>query len=241
MEIASRVNHTNLAGALNVVGKAQFIVPAREGYDFACVFNRQDESLHDEVIVLFHELGHAIHDLVSTTTYACLHGPHATPEDFGEAPSQMLEYWRWTQSVLRRPGRHYSYLSAEYLKTWNETHDAGTPRLAEILPYDMIAKLCESSSVFELRQLSVVAFRHDGQSSRESIPDRGLRFVLGMESHSTKAFSLIGMASFDVIHRKSPSKAFANFSHLAGSYGAGYFSISSEFTNPPSPSRAIAY
>ena len=29
---------------------------------------------HDEVVTLFHELGHGIHDLVSRTTYSRFHG-----------------------------------------------------------------------------------------------------------------------------------------------------------------------
>jgi Zn-dependent oligopeptidase len=43
---------------------------------------------HDEVVTLFHELGHGIHDLVSRTIYSRFHGT-STVRDFVEAPSQM--------------------------------------------------------------------------------------------------------------------------------------------------------
>jgi metallopeptidase MepB len=43
---------------------------------------------HDEVVTLFHELGHGIHDLVSRTIYSRFHGTN-TVRDFVEAPSQV--------------------------------------------------------------------------------------------------------------------------------------------------------
>ncbi|KAI0163961.1 metallopeptidase MepB [Xylariaceae sp. FL1272] len=185
---------------------------------------------HDEVVVLFHELGHAIHDLVSTTTYACFHGPDATSEDFGEAPSQMLEYWCWTPSVLKRLGKHYSYISPEYLKTWEETYGVGTPRPAEILPDDTIAKLCRTKSVnralSELRQLSIVAFDMMVHQAQDRFQIETWDLPFEWSCIRTKVLPLIGpeSLSFNAGDKTSLSKAFANFSHLVGSYGAGYYS-----------------
>jgi metallopeptidase MepB len=61
---------------------------------------------HREVITLFHELGHGIHDLVSKKIYPCFHGTN-TVIDFGEAPSQMLEHWCWEPSALKSLSSHY--------------------------------------------------------------------------------------------------------------------------------------
>ncbi|KAK1590128.1 metallopeptidase MepB [Colletotrichum navitas] len=66
---------------------------------------------HSDVLMLFHELGHGIHDLVSRTQLARFHGPMGTAVDFGEAPSQMLENWCWAPEQLSGLSRHYSYLS----------------------------------------------------------------------------------------------------------------------------------
>jgi metallopeptidase MepB len=60
---------------------------------------------HDEVVTLFHELGHGIHDLAGRT-YSCFHGTSVV-RDFVEASSQMLEHWCWTPSQLKSLSKHY--------------------------------------------------------------------------------------------------------------------------------------
>ncbi|KAI6848448.1 metallopeptidase MepB [Hortaea werneckii] len=74
-----------------------------------CDFDKPTEDRHrflqhQEVVVLFHELGHGIHDLVAKTEFARFHGA-STAEDFNEAPSQMLEHWCWHPEILKSLGR----------------------------------------------------------------------------------------------------------------------------------------
>jgi Zn-dependent oligopeptidase len=54
---------------------------------------------HSEAEVLFHELGHALHSIVTRANYARFAGTHV-PVDFVEAPSQMLQNWIWNKRVL---------------------------------------------------------------------------------------------------------------------------------------------
>ena len=61
---------------------------------------------HQEVVTLFHELGHGIHQLAGNTRNVYLQGT-ATAWDFVEAPSQMLENWCWTPSVLQSLSKHW--------------------------------------------------------------------------------------------------------------------------------------
>lgn len=61
---------------------------------------------HFEVVTMFHELGHGIHDLVSRTRYSVTHGTRVV-RDFVEAPSQMLENWCWNPSVLKSLSGHW--------------------------------------------------------------------------------------------------------------------------------------
>ena len=60
----------------------------------------------DDAETLFHEFGHAIHDLLSNVTYESLSGTN-TSTDFVEMPSQVHENWVLTPEVLDRFARHY--------------------------------------------------------------------------------------------------------------------------------------
>lgn len=60
----------------------------------------------DDAETLFHEFGHALHGLLSNVTYASISGT-ATPRDFVEYPSQVMEHWVLTREVLDRFARHY--------------------------------------------------------------------------------------------------------------------------------------
>lgn len=110
---------------------------------------------HDEVVTLFHELGHGIHDLVSKTIYSRFHGTN-TVRDFVEAPSQMLENWCWTPSQLKALSRHYSTLSPEYEAAWREQANGESKPSAQ-LPDELIQNLIKTKHVndamFNLRQL----------------------------------------------------------------------------------------
>lgn len=96
---------------------------------------------HSEVVTLFHELGHGIHDLSGRTRYSYFHGTNVVP-DFVEAPSQMLENWCWTPSVLKSLSKH-----------WDTN---------EQIPDDLVEKLVATkhfnSAIATLGQLNVGIF-----------------------------------------------------------------------------------
>lgn len=61
---------------------------------------------HAEVATLFHEFGHGLHNLLSQTRYGRFSGTQVA-RDFVEAPSQMMENWVWSPTVLKTFARHY--------------------------------------------------------------------------------------------------------------------------------------
>lgn len=103
--------------------------------------NKSTLLLHADVVLLFHELGHCMHDLASRTQYARFSGPDGAAVDFIEAPSQLLEYWFWDASVLKSISRHYSFLSSDSFQEWNDANNAHATQPPEKLPDDMITQL----------------------------------------------------------------------------------------------------
>ena len=66
-----------------------------------------DSSLltFDDGRTLFHEFGHALHQLLSDVTYAFISGT-SVARDFVELPSQLFEHWLSVPEVLEQHARH---------------------------------------------------------------------------------------------------------------------------------------
>lgn len=91
---------------------------------------------HQEVVTLFHEFGHILHQCLTQSRYLRFSGTD-TERDFVEAPSQMFEHWCWDPAILRGFSRHYR---------------TGEP-LPESTIGGMIAAKTLNSGVFYTRQL----------------------------------------------------------------------------------------
>src|SRR5262249_48079240 len=61
---------------------------------------------HDDVVTYFHEFGHVLHHILTTSELATYSGS-TTVRDFVEAPSQMFEEWAWSRDVLDLFAKHH--------------------------------------------------------------------------------------------------------------------------------------
>ena len=97
---------------------------------------------HDDVVTLFHEMGHAIHHLFSRVKERFVSGIHGVEWDVVEFPSQFLENFAYESEVLKRFARHY--------------------KTDELMPDDLMIKIKKSKNFLAamgmLRQLEFALF-----------------------------------------------------------------------------------
>jgi len=71
----------------------------------ACNFPKNECLEFNDVVTFFHEFGHIMHELCSKTELSNFSGFNVE-NDFVEAPSQMLEYWCYTNKALKKMTSH---------------------------------------------------------------------------------------------------------------------------------------
>lgn len=149
---------------------------------------------YDHVETLFHEFGHALHNILSKTKYASHHGT-SVPRDFVEAPSQMLEFWVRNKEVLDTFGKHYV--------------------TGEKIPRDLLDNLFASKKVFIgrfTRGQIAYAMTDLNLHTQSKISSR---FDVIKETNDT-------IAKY-YMPRPKGSSFITSFGHLAGGYAAGYY------------------
>ena len=105
---------TDFRGQSNLGGKE-----VRPLVQVVCNFTRPTDGKpallsFDELRTFMHEMGHAMHGLLSDVHYPSISGTN-TPRDFVEMPSQLMENWRLEPKFLNTFARHY--LTGETIPT----------------------------------------------------------------------------------------------------------------------------
>ena len=92
-----------------------------------CNFAKGEPCLlsYDDARTLFHEFGHALHQMLSDVTYGFISGT-SVARDFVELPSQLYEHWMEVPEVLEKHARHFA--------------------TGEAMPADMLKRLLAAST-----------------------------------------------------------------------------------------------
>jgi peptidyl-dipeptidase Dcp len=150
---------------------------------------------HEEVLTLFHEMGHAIHVLLADTTYQSLSGPNVK-WDFVELPSQLQENWLFERETLDSLASHY--------------------KTGESIPDDLLDKMQRAKNHLVgwsgLKQVNLSRLdMHWHTTAPEHI-------------HSVESFEDRATAQSSLFPRYGGPFSTA-FNHIfAGAYSAGYYS-----------------
>ena len=151
---------------------------------------------HDDVVTLFHEMGHALHHMLSNVSENEVSGVNGVEWDAVEFPSQFLENFAYEPSVLKLFAHHY--------------------KTKKIIPDEMINKLVKSknflSALGMLRQLEFSLF--DFKLHTKLYQGDKVQHLLDSIREET---ALIKPPSYNKFQN--------GFSHIfAGGYAAGYYS-----------------
>ena len=188
--------HNYQTHSLNEAGEEQ-LASAFVVCNFPASSKTQPSLLrHDDVVTLFHEMGHTIHHILSKVNENEVSGVNGVEWDAVEFPSQFLENFSYEPQVLKMFAKHY------------ET--------GEILQDTMIEKLVKSknflSAMGMLRQLEFSIFDmqvHSGVHSTQEVQN-----ILNAIREET---SLVQTPEYNKFQN--------GFAHIfAGGYAAGYYS-----------------
>ncbi|MBD3841685.1 MAG: M3 family metallopeptidase [Campylobacterales bacterium] len=151
---------------------------------------------HDDVVTLFHEMGHALHHLLSKVEEPFVSGINGVAWDVVEFPSQFLEYFAYEKEVLQTFAKHY--------------------QTKEVLDDESIEKLIRArnfqSSLATIRQVEFALF------------DFKLHQKLYNEDQTQHLMDQI-REEISVLMPPSYNKFQNGFSHIfSGGYAAGYYS-----------------
>lgn len=160
--------------------------------------SKENSSLlrHDDIVTLFHEMGHAIHHLFGTCTERSVSGINGVAWDVVEFPSQFLENFAYEAAILKRFGFH---------------HETG-----ESISHELMAKIKKAknyqAALGILRQVEFSLFDftlHQNLYQREEIQN----LLDGIREKT----SLLKTPAYNKFQH--------GFAHIfAGGYAAGYYS-----------------
>lgn len=150
----------------------------------------------EHVTTLFHEFGHALHGLVTNTTYNSMSGTSG-PRDYTEFPAQILEHWASEPAILKSFATHY--------------------QTGEAIPDELINKLLKASKFNQ-------GFANTEYLAASLLDMDWHTLKPGETIEDASAFEKEALANIGLIDEIAPRYRTTYFSHIfAGGYAAGYY------------------
>jgi peptidyl-dipeptidase Dcp len=150
----------------------------------------------DEASTLFHEFGHALHQLLSNSTYPGVSGT-SVPRDFVELPSQIMEHWVLEPEVLKEYAKHY--------------------QTGEVIPTDLVEKL-DKAGKFNMGFTTV-------EYLAAALLDMEYHSITDPIEPDIRTFEKNAMNKWGLIPEIKPRYRSTYFNHIwASGYAAGYYS-----------------
>jgi thimet oligopeptidase len=146
-----------------------------------------------EMETMFHETGHAMHDLLTRAPYGTLSGTNVE-KDFLETPSQTLEEWAWDPQVLESLSGHYTNTSRK-------------------IPVDLLTRVIAARDVG-------IGSSYSGQLAY-ALED--MRFHTADGPVNTTEVWFRTYEEIKGIEPLAGTHQPASFGHLMGGYDAGYY------------------
>ena len=149
-----------------------------------------------EAETLFHEFGHALHQLLSNTTYPGVSGT-SVPRDFVELPSQIMEHWVLEPEVLKVYAKHYL--------------------TGEVIPAEIVEKL-DKAGKFNTGFVTV-------EYLAAALLDMEYHALTEPVDLDIREFEKTAMDKYGLIPEIKPRYRSTYFNHIwASGYAAGYYS-----------------
>ncbi len=150
----------------------------------------------DEANTLFHEFGHALHQLLSNSTYPSVSGT-SVPRDFVELPSQIMEHWVLEPEVLKVYAKHY--------------------QTGEVIPSEIVGKL-EKSGKFNTGFTTV-------EFLAAALLDMEYHILTDTTDLNIREFEKQVLDKYGLIPEIKPRYRSTYFNHIWSSgYASGYYS-----------------
>ncbi|WP_218395674.1 M3 family metallopeptidase [Alteromonas lipotrueae] len=151
----------------------------------------------EDVTTLFHEFGHALHGLLTNTTYQSMSGTSG-PRDFTEFPAQILEHWAKEPAILKTFATHYI--------------------TGDVIPDELISKLLKASKFNQ-------GFSNTEYLAASLLDMDWHTLKADDELQDTAQFEKSSMEKIGLIDEIAPRYRSTYFSHIfASGYAAGYYS-----------------